>query len=189
VPITAEDGTGRADASTYQEASAVALYLNARGLSAAWSALSADEQDIACVLATDYLDNAERFVYRGARLVATQALAWPRRVVLDDDGYAVTGVPTLLRRAHAEVCGVLAVRKASRGLTPQALQPILARGGRVVSQSGAGFSQTFASDAPSEDRLVMVHGWLKPLVTSPRDPVALSITFNTDGATPFDVET
>jgi hypothetical protein len=188
MPLSVEDGTGKADASTYQDAAAVLAYLTLRGLGTVFSALTSTEQDTCAVLATDYLDNQRRYRYRGARLVATQALAWPRTNVVDDDGFPITGVPSLLLRAHAEVCGVLAVRKATRGLTPQALQPVLARGGKILSQSGAGFSQTFAADAPSEDRLVMVDGLLRTLLTSSDDGLLPTFTSATDDLTAFDVE-
>ena len=189
MPLVIEDGTGKADASTYQDASAVLAYLNLRGLGAVWSALSSGDQDAAAVLATDYLSNGERFLYRGSRLTAAQALPWPRLNAVDDDGFALTGIPPVLLRAHAEVCGVLAVRKATRGLTPQTLQPVLARGGKILSQSGAGFAQTFAPDAPSEDRLVMVVGWLRGLCTQPTQGMLPTCTFATDDLTAFDPET
>lgn len=188
MPLVVEDGTGKADAVSYQDAASVTAYLTARGLGAVWNALTDAERDIACVLSTDYLDNAERFVWRGTRLIAGQALAWPRTNAIDDDGRALIGLPVALLRAHSEVCGVLAARKASKGLTPQALQPVLGRGGRIVSQSGAGFSQTFASDAPSEDRLVMVHGLVKPLVTTTADVRLGLFSFGTDDLTAFDPE-
>ena len=180
MPIVIEDGTGLSAALSYQSAADVSVYLTARGLGTTWTTLSVAEQDIACVLATDYLDNRERFQYRGARTIDTQALQWPRIGAIDDDRMPLQGVPVLIRRAHAELCGVLASRAGASGLTPQVLQPALARGGQIVSQSGAGFSQTFASNAPTETTYVALVGLLKTLLTNTSNAVLPYMTFVDD---------
>ena len=149
-----------------------------------WDALTSTEQDVAVTLATDYLDNRRQFPYRGLRLTSGQALQWPRAEAVDDDGNALEGVPALLLRAHGEVCGVLASRKDSRGLTPLSLQPIRARGGQIIQQSGAGFSQTFAQNAPVEEQIAAVLGLLEPLLTVRNMPQAGPLTL-VDAADPF----
>lgn len=187
--LIVEDGTGLANAQSYNAAADVGTYLTARGLDAPWVALSSTEKDIACVLATDWLENLKRLVWRGARLTAGQALSFPRIDVVDDDGFTLSAapLPLRLRNAHAELCGILASRKASRGLTPQSLQPIRARGGKILSQSVAGMSQTFAADAPVEDELVSVIGMLAPLLTEDSSRFAHpSFVYNTDDLTVFD---
>jgi hypothetical protein len=183
--ISVEDGTGKADAVSYQDAASVSAYLGARRVGTTFDGLSEAQQEAACVIATDYLQNAKRFRWRGTPLVSTQALAWPRTGAVDPDGVAIPAMPPRLLAAHAELCYLL-TKSGSTGITPEALQPSKRRGGRVVQQAVAGISQTFASDAPTETELTSVVGLLEPLLRTPLDPPPPTFTSATDDLTAFE---
>lgn len=112
--ITVETGAGLADAETYISVADADTYHAARG-NTAWAALSEADKEAALRRATDYMLQAYRARWNGARATSTQALDWPRYGVIAD-GYEVasTVVPVAVSRACAE----LALRASADDLSP-----------------------------------------------------------------------
>jgi len=96
-----EDGTGLSTANAYASVAEVTAYLADRN-ETAWAASSATVQQAAIVDATRYIDAHYNFA-TGRRLLSTQALMWPRSGAFDFEGYSLSGVPTVLKNACAEL--------------------------------------------------------------------------------------
>lgn len=108
ITLTVEDGTGRSDANSYLSVEDIAAYLAVNVTAedyAAWLAAADDTQKRAAIVATQYLDVKYGGMWRGFRSRAAQALAWPRSMAYDDDGYAHDddALPQRLREATAEM--------------------------------------------------------------------------------------
>lgn len=88
-------------------------------------------------LATGWIDTYNR--YKGSRLLAEQALEFPRADLIDWSSHPVTGVPHRLKHACAEL--------AYKALS-QSLYSDLDRGGMVQSESVGPISVTYAAGAP-----------------------------------------
>lgn len=56
----------------------------------------------AILRATDYIDNRWGLLFKGVRVLSTQALCFPRNHLYDNEGYLVEGTPTKLKKATAE---------------------------------------------------------------------------------------
>jgi hypothetical protein len=106
VAIVVEDGTGKADATTFANAASVATRLEANPYGGAFATTTLDK-DAIVVEASRWLG---RITWDGYRRVETQSLAFPRVGLITPDGYAVgyTSVPEFLLDAHARVCLYLA---------------------------------------------------------------------------------
>lgn len=97
-----EDGTGKANAQSYVDVAAARTYAAARGVT-----LSTDDSAVEVYLinAMDYLE-AQRARYQGAKLLATQALQFPRTDVyldnnIDPEDPAV--IPAVLKAAQCQL--------------------------------------------------------------------------------------
>ncbi|MCB2186282.1 MAG: hypothetical protein KQJ78_07685 [Deltaproteobacteria bacterium] len=138
--LIVEDGTGLATADSYNSLAELTAYHAARG-NADWAAGAEADQEAAAREAAAFLDDVCRGWWKGVKASGTQALAWPRVNVLDEDGYGVTGLPTEVKAAHAEA----SLRALAGDLTPD-----LARGGRIKRKSIAGAIETeYMDDAPA----------------------------------------
>lgn len=106
VTIVVEDGTGRADATTFATAASVATLLEAHPYGSAFSTTTLDK-DAIVVEASKWLG---RITWDGYRRVETQTLAFPRVGLLTPDSYEIpyTSVPAFVLEAHARVCLYLA---------------------------------------------------------------------------------
>ncbi len=116
--LIVEDGTGLATAESYISVVNATTYHSNRG-NAAWAALASDavrEQYLR--QATDYMVQAYRELWKGYRLLAAQALDWPRQDVCYDEllnAYVANNVvPTEVKNA----CASLALTAASGALAP-----------------------------------------------------------------------
>lgn len=132
--VQTADGLSTAD--SYQTLAEMDAYAEARGW-ADWVDADDDAKEAAAREATLYLDTIAR--YRGVRLNADQSTEFPRTGLTDWSGYAVTGVPFKVKRAHS----LLALRALGEGLYVD-----LDRGGKVIGESVAGISVSYAADAP-----------------------------------------
>lgn len=106
VTLTAEDGSGKADANAYVDVTFVDTYHENRGRGSWAAAASADVKKAAIIRATDFIDAEFGHRFRGYRRTKVQALEWPRNGALDDDYYALSAeddVPRQLQRAVAEL--------------------------------------------------------------------------------------
>ncbi len=128
--IVVEDGTGLANADSYSSVADADTYLASIGDPGSWSTQTVTAKEQALVRATQWLDNTYRTEWKGRRKLQTQALAWPRVEVYDEDDFLVPDdeVPTILAKATAEA--------AYRFLTAE-LSPDLDNGGALVKRTRA----------------------------------------------------
>ena len=121
--LVVEDGTGKSTAEAYDSTANAALYLLEVG-STVFDALAAGPQEEAARRATRYMEREWRTEWKGNKTLETQALAWPRYNVVDEDGFVVDSdsVPLAVREAFAEACEMAAVSGAD--LEPDVAPPL-----------------------------------------------------------------
>jgi len=98
--IVAEDGTGLTNANSYVDLTWVDSYFTGRG-NTEWADATDNDKLVALIKATDYLDVVYNFV--GTKASSTQALEWPRAGAEDKYGEPLVGIPTILKKAAAEL--------------------------------------------------------------------------------------
>ena len=164
--LTLEDGTGRADAESFVSTAEISTWASARGLSFTTDPI---EQEICARKAIAYLCNGIRFrKWRGDLLNSLQALPYPRKNVITEDGAVLPDGTIPLRLKWAQ-CSLSVM--SSNGVD---LQPTLKQGGAMVVSSSVGpISKTYAqsvkqpiySPFPAENLLTEVIGYLAPLLS------------------------
>ena len=95
-----EDGTGKSDAESYVSATDFKAYAAKRGIT-----VPADDAacEVLLIKAMDYLAGYEDR-WRGRRVTAAQALAWPRKgVVLNGFPWASDAIPAQLKAGQCEL--------------------------------------------------------------------------------------
>jgi hypothetical protein len=114
--LVVEDGTGKSDAESFASVTEANTYWTNRGNSA-WAANDA-AKEVALRKAADYLEQKYRGLWLGSRVLATQALSWPR-IGVTVDGFPVppTLVPMEVKRSAIE----LALRAVDGELLPDAI--------------------------------------------------------------------
>lgn len=157
--LIVEDGTGLANAESYDSVAGITTTLAATGEDAAWLLLTTTQKEQIARRATRALDS--EYAFRGSKSKSTQALEWPRSGAYDDDWYPYEGVPTKLKQALAQYC--------SGGLVD--LQPDQTSPGSIKSESVsiAGViseSVTYASAKSQEVYYRKVSGLLSELTES-----------------------
>lgn len=90
MPLIVEDGSGLATAEAYASVADADVYFSARGYTL-WATMSTAEKEQALRRASDYMLQAYRQRWSGARADVAQALDWPREYVIVRD--AQIGVP------------------------------------------------------------------------------------------------
>ncbi|MBP7548670.1 MAG: hypothetical protein KA761_00170 [Gemmatimonadaceae bacterium] len=163
--LVVEDGTGKTDAEAYgslAEFKAHVLAFHGDVLRDKGD----DECERALRRATLFLDI--QFEYGGSRSTAAQALEFPRTGLSDDGGYAVSGVPTRLKKATFEL--------AKRAIAED-LMPDIERANRVKSESVAGISVTYADDAPESKLYRVAEKLVRPFVEAAPAAAAVSPGF------------
>lgn len=126
--LIVEDGTGKADAESYNSVAEVSSILALTGEGAAFDALAESVQEQLARKVNRAIDT--EYLHRGRKKTSTQAAEWPRVGAYDDDGFAYsdTSIPARLKTAHALLCGEAAV-------TGVDLQPNVDEPGGVESES------------------------------------------------------
>jgi hypothetical protein len=109
--LITEDGTGRSDAESYASVSYADAYHAARA-NTAWAALSTTDKEVNLRKATDYMLQVYRGMWKGHRMLTTQALDWPRYGACQDQ-FPV--LPTVVPLEVQKACCELAL-KASAGV-------------------------------------------------------------------------
>ena len=79
-----EDGTGRADANAYANATDGDAYHDGHLYATAWTGATAEQKVAALVMATRLIDG--QFQFEGLKTKSAQALQWPRENCHDPDG-------------------------------------------------------------------------------------------------------
>lgn len=156
MPIIVEDGTGLANAEAYLSVAQFKAWADAWGKSYVGQSDTVIEQKLR--IASAYIDTL--FRYKGQRLVAAQAMEFPRDGLVDWSGITVTGVPTRVKTACAE----LVVKAFSEDLYVD-----LDRGGRVTSETVGPISVSYAADAPAGKTFRFAEQLLAPYVRKDRD--------------------
>lgn len=165
--LVQETGTGVANGNTFALVSDLVLYHTARGNTDIANATQA-LQEVALILAGDYLRNESRFYYKGSKGNLNQRMPFPRTGATYRRGQPIpsNAIPNELLDAQCE----LALR-VYRGTD---VQPDLTRGGRVESRSVMGITTKWAANAPKETEIQAVMGIMEPLL----------ITLGTDNSLP-----
>jgi hypothetical protein len=160
MPLTVEDGTGKADADAYVSLAGCAAYATARGL-AFTSSDALKEQAI--VRATAWLDGRYRQRWQGYRRYGrNQALDWPRLEVVDETAReAIEGneLPAEVVRATCEA----AIRELA---VPNSLNPDLERGGAVQRLKAGSVEIEYSAGAPAITTYRIIDELLAPLLSA-----------------------
>lgn len=166
MPLVVEDGTGKANADSYVERSLVSDYWTARADGAFAAAASDDLRDAAIRRATQFIDAQWGDRFKGTRLVEGQALEWPRYGVTTREGWAVSGVPTQIVQATAELAK-LALAGPLAGSGAQAPAPSKSS---LESLTAGSVSMSFATalkpalEVDHADKFYLVGRILRPLL-------------------------
>lgn len=141
--IEVEDGTGKAAAVSYISASDAGSYFSARGVET-WTEYGSDEQEAALVRATSALDSWLRGRWLGTKKTQTQALAWPRTDVVDEEGFDVSEsiVPIQVKQA---TCEIALIELGGEHF----IQQSVSRDNTVASESVGPISVSYRGDAPT----------------------------------------
>ena len=125
--LNVETGSAASTSESYASVSQADTYFSVRGF-LLWATLSVNEKEQALRRSTDYMQQAYRGRWYGARVNATQALDWPRYLVPFKDligafntvpsFYSSTAIPTEISNA----CISMAYKAAAGDLTPD-IQP------------------------------------------------------------------
>lgn len=102
--MVVEDGTGLVDSNSYVSLEYADDYFSTRSVSS-WSELTDDQKKALLVKGTDYIDSV--FKWKGVKSTPTQSLNFPRKDLIDDNGYKVEGIPNCLKVAVCESALVL----------------------------------------------------------------------------------
>lgn len=162
--LIVEDGTNVAGAESYVTLAEANTYFSNRGSPSAWTSLSDAVKEQYLREATDYIEAYYALRWKGRRDEDDQPLAWPRRGVDDQDGYAIDSdtIPQKLKNAQFEA----ALRRATDGdLLPDIETP----GDVKVEDVQAGPVRSrleYAGGASQLPQYSKVHYQLLPLLRS-----------------------
>ena len=159
-----EDGSGKTDANSYVSVADADTYHSNVTQSSDWSAASGSDKENALIVATEYLDAEYQGRWRGLRGSSTQALAWPRASVEDDDGFLLS--PIEVPQKLKDACAWLALRV----VLGDELLGVVTEPGSVTSESFTvgpiTESKTYASGRPHGYQYPKVEGLLRELLES-----------------------
>lgn len=135
MPLIVETGAGLSGADAYVSLTEFKTFCSERNYR--WEEAEDFVIEAAIRMATGWIDTYNR--YKGTRLLAAQALEFPRADLIDWSSHTITGVPKRVKQA----CSELAYKALS-----QSLYTDLDRGGMVQSESVGPISVTYAAGAP-----------------------------------------
>lgn len=151
--VTVETGSASSTGDSYVSEAFVEDYLWSIGGATAWTNASPKQRNAAMRRATMWIDNNYGTRFVGLSSSSTQALEWPRSFAYDRDGYPITGIPTALKKATAEVA-----RRWLEDATQ--LDPDIAAGSNVtqdtVTVGPITISKTYAGGKDAEKRFKVV---------------------------------
>jgi hypothetical protein len=155
--LIVETGTASSTSEAYASVAYCDTYHASVGNSL-WATLQTVEKEQALRRATNFLGQYYRLIWKGSRVLSTQALDWPRyNVQVPDLGVfnciASDVVPDLVVRANAE----LALIAASGDLNPPTSQ-------QVLSKQIGPIKVVYDSSSPQAKRYPAVYDILKPLL-------------------------
>ena len=111
-----EDGSGLADSNSYCDIEFADTYFAERGRLDGWPTDDAGKE-YALIKATDYIEMKYGYVFIGYKNSSKQALSWPRKDAVTNNGtvYASNEIPLKLKRA----CCEYAINAYAQDLMPQ----------------------------------------------------------------------
>lgn len=158
--LIVEDGSCPVGANTYADVATADAYLAPRKTKK-WPQSDDDQagKEAALIKAADTLNGLD---WHGTRMpwpggTGGRVMAWPRKGVIDSDGYPVAtdAVPQAVADAACWLAGFI-----YGGGDPQ---PVLERGGRIQSERVSSLATTFFEDAANRDVYTAVADLLKGL--------------------------
>lgn len=161
--FTVEDGTGLAGANSFAAVATADTYWADRG-NTVWSGASPAQRQQALVRSTDYIKNQKRYRWSGAKLTYAQPLPFPREGAVEQDGLSVPN--NVVPLGVVEACCYLALVALADILAGGAgdLQPALARGGMIQSETVADISVSYFEGAANETVYPYVDGLMATLM-------------------------
>jgi hypothetical protein len=156
--LIVESGAGLTNAESYSSTAEVDAYNAARG-NDAWAALTTAQKEIACRKATDYMVQAYRGLWIGARTSDNQGLDWPRenakkeRSLYGNGYYLNTEIPKEVKSACAEL--------SFRAITDNLMEDLTQQ---VSSEAIGALSTTYDTGSPQWKRYRAVDAILRPLL-------------------------
>lgn len=102
--MVVEDGTGLVDSNSYVSLEYADDYFSTRSVTS-WENLSEEQKTAFLIKGTDYVDSV--FKWKGTKQTKEQSLNFPRKNLIDEDGYFVEGIPHRLKIAVCESALVL----------------------------------------------------------------------------------
>lgn len=154
MPLTVEDGTGLESADAFLSLAEADAYFDDRD-NTTWSALSDGVQESNIRYATRLISNRYRWPGQLLDVNTPQALAWPRSWAYDREGRSLTGVPTPVKEATAEMAVFLSTYPATAALT---------RNETLSSVTLDVLEVVFRNDAPARALLPYLNDLLAPIV-------------------------
>lgn len=160
--LVVEDGTGIAGAESYASVADTDAYWQNRShssYSSAWAAATTEEKEGALREASAYLDAVYGLKFRGYAASSDQGRAWPRVEALDNKGFAIEGLPAVVKVACMELAG----RAVSAPLVPDyeytgAVKSVMNRVGPISE------SIEYANAARLSPKYGVVEGILAPVL-------------------------
>ena len=119
ITLIQEDGTGLANANSYEDDAGATAYLENTGRKSEWKAFSTQDRLAALLVATQFMDQTYRCRWLGVPVVATQdtqALDWPREGLFLPSGDPRPADP--IPEAIAQGCAEYALIAATSGINP-----------------------------------------------------------------------
>lgn len=165
--IVVETGAGLSNANSFCAIDTADQYVAAHGGHAEWEAATLQEKEDWLILATRWIN--WKFKFNGRKRRETQALAFPRMGLYDEDEYYVSHESVPLRVQQATI--LVAMRLAQGDFTPF---PDEANSGAVtgssISVGPIAISEQFSSPrvASSEPRLPLVEKLIQPFLRPSR---------------------
>lgn len=153
-----EDGTGLSTATSLVDVTPADTFWSDRGGNSVWTAASTAQKQAALVKASDYLRNQSRYTWSGTKLTYAQTMPWPRSGATELGGQVIPANVVPWQVAQA-VCWL-----ALLTLNGTDVQPALAHGGAIKSETVGPISTTYADRANPETVYPMVDGLVKPLL-------------------------
>ena len=171
--IEVEDGTGKATAVSYISATDAGTYFSARGIET-WAEYGSSEQEAALVRATSALDSWLRGRWLGTKKTQTQALAWPRTDVVDEEGYDVSdsAVPVPVKQATCEIALI--------ELTERFIQQSVSKDNTIASETVGPISVSYRGDSPTIKTYPHVEALVRGLANVGGAQVGFNISLTED---------
>ena len=160
--LNVETGSAASNSESYASVLQADVYFSVRGF-LLWATLSTNEKEQALRRSTDYMQQAYRGRWYGARVNATQSLDWPRYLVPFKDligafntvptFYSSTAIPLEITNA----CISMAYKAAAGDLTPD-VQP------QTTSESVGPISVSYAAGSRQTVRYRALDDLLRPFL-------------------------